>query len=214
MRCGFHLMAGLAVAWAAACPSARAEPPEDPEELRRAAEQHLLRGEFAWAHPEGVWLGEIVSPFDRWRTQIGWGGLAASKDTLELLPPKPWVWGPCASDGPPPAEGWVAWPVLAAMLRERCQRETVGVENLPTGSPLAALPDTDGTIARFFDLQKRIYHPVPAEQSPDVALAAEARAAHELADSLRSASHLWAALAAGLLLALTLLAGLLARPRP
>jgi len=108
--------------------------------------------------------------------------------------------------------GSATFPILEALYAERLLRETRGMGDLPTGSPLAGIPDPDGLLARFLAWQAEVYHPVPAERSPDASVAAEARAARERADSLRSASRLWAILSAGLLLALALGLGLWLRP--
>lgn len=189
-----------------------------PEALRRTAEKRALRGEFlllvrANDYARWVRLESLPPPLNRWRPDIGWK--AGRNGAVGLAPLPARQEPPCSSfDGAETSPDLHGWPLFQALLAERCWRETQGAGSLPLGGPLAGLPDgLDGTIARFLDLQGRVYRPVPPEQSSDVAWAAEARAARDLADSLRSTSHLWAALAAGLLLALTLLAGLLAKPR-
>lgn len=100
-----------------------------------------------------------------------------------------------------------AFPALEALYAERLLREVRGMGDLPTGSPLASLPDPAGTIARFLVWQRHVYQPVPPEQSPDAAWAAQAKAAREKAETHRSQAHRAALLAAGLLLGLTLLLG-------
>ncbi len=216
-RLGCRLVAAIACCVPGA--AARAEEPVEPmpENLRTTAEKLALRGEFrrlVRAHVYAPWvsLESMPPPLNRWRPDIGWKADPNGAVGLAPLPTRKEP--PCSSlDGaetPPDLHGW---PLFQALLAERCWRETQGAGSLPEGSPLAGLPDPDGTIARFLDLQRSVYRPIPREQDPDAAWAAAARASRERAGSLRASSHIWAALAAGLLLALTLLAGLRAKPR-
>jgi hypothetical protein len=104
-----------------------------------------------------------------------------------------------AADGP--------FHAIEALYEERLIREVRGMGDLPTGSPLAALPDPSGSIGRFLAWQRHVYHPLPPEQSSDAAWAAHAKAAKAKADTHRSRAHQAALLTAFILLALTLLVG-------
>lgn len=112
-----------------------------------------------------------------------------------------------AKGATPPSGSPGAFPALEALYAERLLRDVRGMGDLPTASPLAAVPDPGGQIARFLAWQRLIYHPVPPEQSEDKDWAAHAKAAREDAEAHRSDAHRAALLAAALLLGLTLLVG-------
>jgi|GEM_PF-5540847 len=213
-----RLLAALACGCAA---SATTADETVPEPRRQEAEAHLLRGEITVLLHNPAFQGEremarglsLPGPLVTWRIDMArhlLGGEAVPRGLLALRPSRREWTTDCSELRPNATEGW---PVVAALRLERCLRETLGAQRLPDGSPLAALPDPEGTIARFLDLQGRVFHPVTPEQSSDAAWAAEARAVRKQADSLRSTSNLWAALAAGLLLLFTLALGFGLRQR-
>jgi hypothetical protein len=106
------------------------------------------------------------------------------------------------------------FPVVRALLAEREQRETQGIRGLPEAGPLAALPDPDGVIHWALERQRYLYRRVRDEDSPDPEVSVPARERTERARGLIAVAErgAWASLA--VLVLLTVMAGVLVRPRP